>query len=110
MTNKELLISRLNLLSEEDITSLLDAANHMEGKNALAAKPDCPYCGSHTVICYGHKCRKQRFFCKSCGRTFVPTTHTIMSNSHFPAATRYMATPLTTRHKSLAVPTRRSLI
>lgn len=86
MTNKELLISRLNLLSEEDITSLLDAANHMEGKNALAAKPDCPYCGSHTVICYGHKCRKQRFFCKSCGRTFVPTTHTIMSNSHFPAA------------------------
>ena len=35
MTNKELLISRLNLLSEEDIASLLDAANHMEGKNAL---------------------------------------------------------------------------
>ena len=85
MTNKELLISRLNLLSEEDIASLLDAANHMEGKNALADKPDCPYCGSHTIICYGHKCRKQRFFCKSCGRTFVPTTHTIMSNSHFPA-------------------------
>jgi len=85
MTNKELLISRLNLLSEEDIASLLDAANHMEEKNALADKPNCPYCGSHTIICYGHKCRKQRFFCKSCGRTFVPTTHTIMSNSHFPA-------------------------
>ena len=52
MTNKELLISRLNLLSEEDIASLLDAANHMEGKNALVAKPDCPYCGSPIVICY----------------------------------------------------------
>ena len=38
MTNKELLISRLNLLSEEDIAFLLDAANHMEGKNALADK------------------------------------------------------------------------
>lgn len=78
MTNKELLISRLILLSEEDIASLLDAANHMEGKNALTAKPDCPSCCSHTVICYGHKCRKQRFFCKSYGRTFVPTTHTIL--------------------------------
>ena len=85
MTTKELLISRLNLLSEEDIASLLDAAIHMEGKNTLAVKPDCPYCGSHTVIRYGHKCRKQRFYCKSCGKTFVPTTHTIMSNSHFSA-------------------------
>lgn len=85
MTTKELLISRLNMLSEEDIASLLDAATHMEEKNTLVVKPDCPYCGSHTVIRYGHKCRKQRFYCKSCGKTFVPTTHTIMSNSHFPA-------------------------
>ena len=85
MTTKELLISRLNLFSEEDIASLLDAANHMAGKNTLEAKPDCPYCGSHSVIRYGPKCRKQRFLCKSCGKTFVPTTHTIMSNSHFPA-------------------------
>ena len=85
MTTKELLISHLNLLSEEDIASLLDAATHMEEKTTLAVKPDCPYCSSHTVIRYGHKCRKQRFYCKACGKTFVPTTHTIMSNSHFPA-------------------------
>ncbi len=85
MTTKESLISRLNLLSEEDIASLLDTANHMEGKNTLVAKTNCPYYGSYTVIRYGHKCRKQRFYCKSCGKTFVPTTHTIMSNSHFPA-------------------------
>lgn len=84
MTTKELLISRLNLLSEEDIASLLDVATHMEEKNSSAVIPDCPYCASHTVIRYGRKCRKQRFFCKSCGKTFVPTTHTIMSNSHFP--------------------------
>ncbi len=85
MATKELLISRLNLLSEEDIVSLLDAATHMEEINTPAVKPDCPCCGSHTVICYGHKCRKQRFYCKSCAKTFVPTNHTIMSNSHFPA-------------------------
>ena len=84
MTTKELLIRRLSLLSEEDIASLLNTANHMEEINPPTAKPDCPYCASHTVIRYGHKCRKQRFFCKSCGKTFVSTTHTIMSNSHFP--------------------------
>lgn len=32
MTTKELLISCLNLLSEEDIAALLDAATHMEEK------------------------------------------------------------------------------
>ena len=85
MTNKELLIGRIDLLSEEDISSLLNAVILMTSENTLAVKPDCPYCGSHAVIRYGHKCGKQRFFCKSCGKTFVPTTHTIMSNSHFPA-------------------------
>lgn len=85
MTNKELLINRIDLLSEEDILSLLDAAILMTAKNTMADKLDCPYCDSHAVIRYGHKCGKQRFFCKSCGKTFVPTTHTIMSNSHFPA-------------------------
>ena len=85
MTNKELLINRIDLLSEEDISSLLDAAMLMTPKNSLAVKPDCPYCGSHTIIRFGHKCGKQRFFCKFCQKTFVPTTHTIMSNSHFPA-------------------------
>lgn len=84
MTNKELLISHINLLSEEDIASLLDAVILMETKCTLAPKPDCPYCGSHAIIRYGHKCEKQRFLCKSCAKTFVPTTHTIMSNSHFP--------------------------
>lgn len=78
MTNKELLINRINLLSEESIASLLDAVILMETKNALTPKPDCPYCGSHAIIRYGHKCGKQRFLCKSCAKTFVPTTHTIV--------------------------------
>ena len=85
MINKELLIRRLDLLSEEDISSLLDAATLMAVENTIAVKPDCPYCASHAVIRYGHKRGKQSFFCKSCGKTFIPTTHTIMSNSHFPA-------------------------
>lgn len=85
MINKELLISRIHLLPEKDIISLLDAVNLMDTKNTLTPKPDCPYCGSHAVIHYRYKCKKQRFLCKSCAKTFFPTTHTIMLNSYFSA-------------------------
>ena len=84
MTSKEQLISRIDLLSEQEIIYLLNAVTLITKKNTLGIKPDCPYCGSHAIIRYGHKCGKQRFFCRSCGKTFVSTTHTIMSNSHFP--------------------------
>lgn len=87
MTNKELLFSRIDLLSEEEISSLLDAVLLMSAENIPEDKPDCPYCDSSAVIRYGHKCNKQRFLCKSCGRTFVTTTHIIMENSHFPKET-----------------------
>ena len=86
MTNQELLISYLNKLTEDEISSLLDSVTLMLKAKEPAAKPPCPYCGSGRVICYGHACRKQRFLCKDCGRTFVPTTNTIMANSHFPAS------------------------
>ena len=55
----------------------------MLGKDGASSKPDCPYCGSQNIIRYGHKCNKQRFLCRDCGRTFTTTTHTVMSNSHF---------------------------
>lgn len=86
MTNQELLISRITQLSEDEIFAILDAVTLMLEAKELTPKPDCPYCGSHIVIRYGHKCKKQRFLCKTCSRTFVPTTNTIMSNSHFPAS------------------------
>lgn len=85
MTNQDLLITRIKQLSEEEISTLLDAATIMLGNHSIGAKPDCPYCGSQNIIRYGHKCNKQRFLCKNCERTFVTTTHTVMSNSHFPA-------------------------
>lgn len=46
MTNKELLISHINLLLEEDIASLLDAVILMETKSTLTSKPNCPYRGA----------------------------------------------------------------
>lgn len=54
MTNKELLISHINLLSEEDIASLSDAVISMETKCALTPKPNCPYCGSHAIMSNSH--------------------------------------------------------
>lgn len=50
MTNKEQLISRIDLLSEQEIISLLNAVTLMAKKNTLGIKPDCPYCSSHAVI------------------------------------------------------------
>lgn len=85
MTNQDLLIIRIKQLSEEEISSLLDATAIMLGNHSIKEIPECPYCASQNIIRYGHKCNKQRFLCKKCERTFVTTTHTVMSNSHFPA-------------------------
>lgn len=83
MTNQEMLISYINKLAEDEISSLLDAVALMLEAKESVAKPPCPYCGSGMEICYEHARRKQRFLCKDCRRTFVPTTNTIMANSHF---------------------------
>ena len=86
MTNQEILISYINKLTEDEISSLLEAASLMLETKELAVKPPSPYCGYGKVIRYGHACQKQRFLCKICGHTFVPTTNTVMAYSHFPAS------------------------
>ena len=83
MSNKELLIDCIHLFSEEKILSL-DVAPLITIQTAPEFGSDRPYCASPAVIRYGRKCGKQRFFCKSCEKTFISTTHTIIENSHFP--------------------------
>lgn len=83
MTNQELLMSHISKLSEDEISSLLDTVTVMLQEKEPAPKPACPHCAAQAVIRYGFKCKKQRFFCKNCGRTFVTTTNSIMANSHF---------------------------
>jgi transposase-like protein len=75
------LISLVKTLPEQAIDHLFEVASQQQSAVHAALRP-CPYCGSEHVIRYGKKCGKQRFLCKSCERTFVTTTHTIMSNSH----------------------------
>ena len=72
-------------LSDHAVSMLLDIALDM--LDIETDKVDrCPYCGKDHFVRYGHKCGKQRFLCKDCKRTFVTTTHTIMSMSHYPAS------------------------
>ena len=101
MTKQELLISRIHLLSEKDVSSLLETATLMVNTKNSYSVPDCPHCGTSSVIKFGHKCKKQRFLCKTCGRTFVSTTNTVMANSHFPAAVWKEVTEDTLRGKAI---------
>lgn len=86
MTKLEELAKCIKKLSADAISTLLDAVKILLAAENTTAVHDCSYCGSAKVIRYGHKCGKQRFFCNQCGRTFVTTTHTIMSQSHFSEA------------------------
>lgn len=81
MSKVEELTNYIQKLSQDAIQQLLDLVKCILSTSSLE-KPCCPYCGSSNIIRYGHKCGKQRFFCKHCDRTFVTTTHTIMSQSH----------------------------
>lgn len=83
MTGLEELTKCIKKLSADAVNMILDAVKILLASENTSDIPDCPYCSSTKAIRYGHKCRKQRFRCKQCGRTFVTTTHTIMSQSHF---------------------------
>ncbi len=83
MSDREKLINRIGQLADDAISKLLELVIRMFGAGETEGVLKCPYCGAEHVIRYGHKCGKQRFLCKICKKTFVTTTHTIMSNSHF---------------------------
>lgn len=84
MSTLEKLIDKLKTLGEDTLISIWNSLNSLPEETATE-KPGCPRCGGNKVILYGKARKKQRFLCKCCGRTFVPTTNTIMWQSHFPA-------------------------
>ena len=74
-------------LPEEEADSLYETACRLYESQANDEKPGCPYCHSKAVVRNGHKCGKQEYRCKDCGKTFVSTTNTLMANSHQPRET-----------------------
>lgn len=86
MLDRQTVVEYLKSLSQDEIARLLLAANVIpdgdcEGQTATERIP-CPHCGSHSIILYGFKRGKQRYFCKECGKTYVPTTGTVLFMSH----------------------------
>lgn len=74
------LMTLLSNLPPKAIDRLFSIAQNLQDDQPAQRMP-CPYCGEVHTIRYGKKCGKQRFLCKCCNRTFVTTTHTIMSHS-----------------------------
>ena len=96
MTSLEELTSIASKLSNAGITVLLEnaksileeessskASKRPKRQRNFAPRPACPYCSSDKVVLDGTQRSKQRNWCKSCNRSFVPTTNTIMSGSHY---------------------------
>ena len=79
------LIDCIKKLSDAAVDRLLTLALGMVDAESVSITI-CPYCGSKQIVRNGKKCGKQRFLCKSCDRTFVTTTHTLLSMSHSPAS------------------------
>ena len=49
--------------------------------------PRCPRCADENIVRNGRKCKKQAYLCRSCGKSFVETTGTVLYNSHSSEAT-----------------------
>lgn len=76
------LTNLISKLPEEAIDSLYKIICPMFAEYFVPEKPCCPHCGENSVVRNGHKCGKQEYLCKRCGKTFVSTTNTLMSGSH----------------------------
>ena len=86
--NTEKRVKLTNLISKlpgEAINNLYDAVLQLFNAYTTMETPSCPYCGSAAIVKNGHKCGKQEYRCKCCGKTFVSTTNTLMSNSRHSA-------------------------
>lgn len=79
------ILNDLRQFSKNELVAIFQRAlNNVEtSAETQSEKYACPKCSGKEVIRYGKKRGKQRYFCKSCHATFLPTTNTIMSMSHF---------------------------
>ena len=62
-----MLISYINKLAEDEMSSLLDAVTLMMKTKEPAAKPSCPYCNFGKVVCDGIHVESSVFSVKTTG-------------------------------------------
>lgn len=85
MSHTDQLINSIRDLSEAAVERLLAVVIEMLKIENVTIE-SCPYCGSVHFVRFGKKRGKQRYLCNECRRTFVTTTNTILSMSHYPAS------------------------
>ncbi len=78
-------IALLKHLPDSCIEKALDAIRAVKSAHDSAqtiTPPPCPACTGEQIVRNGHKHGKQAFVCRSCGKSFVETSHTALFNSH----------------------------
>jgi transposase-like protein len=66
---------------DEAFDKIKEAKEKAEGEEE-AGQRSCPKYGSGKIVRNGHKCKKQAYLCRDCGKSFVRTTGSAMENSH----------------------------
>lgn len=68
-------------MKKKDAAEVRQIREHLMKLLSEERQPVCPTCNSKRIICYGHS-SKQRYMCKTCGKTFSADKDTIFCASH----------------------------
>lgn len=78
------LFEYIKQLCESDLDRIISFVLNIVSVNQQPEeRPGCPYCNGTHIIKYGYRMGKQRFLCHDCRRTYMHSTNTVMSNSHY---------------------------
>ncbi len=75
-------LKQLPELYVEKALKVIREINDEHKKEAKSKIKPCPECESRAVVRNGHKCRKQSFLCRRCGKSFTEISKTALCNSH----------------------------
>lgn len=78
-------IAILKHLPDTYLAKALAAIQDVKREQQSADKqtpPPCPACQGDKIVRNGHKHGKQAFICRTCGKSFVDTSHSTLCNSH----------------------------
>jgi len=75
------LINKIKKMPEEWLLFINQAISSISVNSIYTGHINvCPYCGGH-IVKNGTQCRKQRYLCKWCGKTFTCTVNTVLYRS-----------------------------
>ena len=91
MGNIECILAAGNNLSDSDLKILtnkiidrLNLEKTVASPVKIVSRIECPVCHTSThVVRNGHKHGKQAFLCRACGKSYVTTSNTLLSGSHY---------------------------